>query len=257
MAFDLDILITGICAFVENKSSTKICVVMPSTDNYKSALDGEVLCPHEGYIEQNYAFGRTPLRWQRLSFDIKGGDNDYIKLPVASKNDLGLIDLKDSGVMKETNPDIVLDTPPETVLAQVCLDRGGVELTDGGVWTFDPKGVVVELKVAHEITIKLKQIESAEAILKPFNGGKPITIKINPARFPSAALRVVNTCKLSAKPGEGYLRRDRDFKWYYELLKDFSSSELYSADLQIPRYKTGALIGGNNCFPSRLERVDF
>lgn len=247
--FDLQITITGICAFVENTLSTgpRICVVMPGTDVDRNAADDESLCPHESYIEQG--FGRIPLRGYRLSFDLQEiSPNPVINLPLttATTTAIGLIDFVDSGVQNPPNPAVVSAAPPAPVMAQMVLDKGNISFTpEGRSWHFDPAGP--DLGVAHEVIVTLTQLQSAAAVLSPFNGSRSTKLDLT---MPTGTvkLKVVNTCtRRSFSSGEP--SRDRDFKWYYELIQPTIS--IRHDDLKIPRTRF-SLIGGNNCFPTRL-----
>jgi len=250
--FDLKITITGICAFVENSLPTgpRVCVVMPSTDCDRNAADDEPLCPHESYIEQG--LGRMPLRGHRIRFDVVelGPPNPTINLPlpIATSTDVGLINLIDSGVQNPPDPSVVLAAPPAPVMAQLILDKGSVvAVPEGRHWFFDPTGPRVQ--VAHEMVITLNQLGGAAIILQPFNGSRSTTLDLTPpAGIPTVALRIVNTCRRGTSFKRA--RRDRDFKWYYELLVQ-PSSITTSEDLPIPRVDFD-MIGGNNCFPTRL-----
>ena len=76
MSFNLKIIITGICAFVENDNGEgPVCVVMPSLSGRK-ASDDEPLCPHYSYIEQGTGSSaiQTPLERQRVWLVLEEDD---------------------------------------------------------------------------------------------------------------------------------------------------------------------------------------
>jgi hypothetical protein len=251
--FDLKVTITGICAFVENVLATghRVCVVMPSTDIDRNAADDEPLCPHDSYLEQGLA--RMPLRGNRVSFDIQEVSPNPVltsPLPTATSAAVGLIDFVASGTSSSPNPAMVSLTsvPPPPVMAQIILDKGYISFVpEGRDWQFKPAGP--NLKVAHEVIVTLTQLQSAAVVLSPFNGSRPTKIDLTPpAGVLTVALRIVNTC-LRRVSSSGDPSRDRDFKWYYELVLPIIS--ITNDDLLIPRTPF-QLIGGNNCFPTRL-----
>jgi hypothetical protein len=268
MDFDLEITFTGICAFVENadpRAEPRVCVVMPSTNigGERNARDDEPLCSHDSYIEQGFGFAsvKTPLKGQRVTFDYQmgvssPGNPPLPSLPIATYNSVGLINVEDSGVLNKTDPSMVyISRPPsEPVAAQALLSNGYLSLTpEGNRWAIDPtdpNGV----RVAHELTVTLKGLERAAAILSSFDGSQTRRVDLRPPTgVPTTALRIVNTCGRSTYSSGKRAYRDRDFKWYYEFLKDPDTISLGNGDLPIPRFVFGALIGGNNCFPSRLQ----
>lgn len=274
MAFDLELTVTGICAFVQNEITSgrhRVCLAMPSTDIEKNALDDEPLCPHECYIEQGYGFARTKtsIKEQRVTFEYRELDPEanppLDRLPIATYDDPGLLNLIDTGVDNRTDPSMVsFSRPPSLpVMSQIFLDKGWIDLSDDeGHWAIapnDPRGV----RAAHEVIITLRGLETARAVLQPFNYYLSTYIDLTPsAEISKVALRIVNTCERSVYPRSTSYptrspRRDRDFKWYYELLKDPGSIIEGNKDLQIPRYMSPQLIGGNNCFPARLEPASF
>jgi len=263
MGFELRVTIAGICAFVENKNEVgpRVCVVMPSADSYRNALDDEVLCPHESYIEQGFAFGRTYLTKQRVKFIVGGGDNKPIELPLktATKDKTGLIDLKCSPIfstLPDTDPSIVYTSkqPAQIVMAQILLEKGSITFPQQNYfWDFCPNSERPGFLPAHEVVVTLAGLDCAKIVLEPFSGYGSFTIDVTPRLGISKVdLRIVNTCeKLNYPFKEPY--RDRDFKWYYELVSNSGDALKKNGDLPIPRFKIPQLIGGNNCFPARLE----
>jgi hypothetical protein len=251
--FDLKITITGICAFVENSLGTgpRVLVVMPSTDVDRNAADDEPLCPHESYLEQGLT--RFPLKGYRVSFDVQedGLLNLPIPLPlpIATSDNVGLINFGDSGYPGDPDPDMVSvsSVPKAPVITQIELENGSIGfIPEGRKWQLNTARPGVA--VAHEVVVTLAQLKSASMILKAFNGSQS-TVDLTPATTASKVeLKIVNTCRRSISPVSDP-HRDRDFKWYYELLAP--AIGILSDDLPIPR--TGvSLIGGNNCFPTRL-----
>lgn len=267
MAFDLELTITGICAFMQNEITSgryRVCVVMPSTDTEKNALDDEPLCRHECCIEQGYGFARTKtsIKEQRVTFEYQAFESNppLDRLPIATYDYLGLLNLKDTGVNNPTDPRMVSFSKPPAlpVMAQIFLDNGWLGLSDPeGHWTIapgDPHGVLA----AHEVIITLRGLERARAILQPFDGSRPTSVDLTPSTgISTVAVRFVNACARSTSYPTGGAWRDRDFKWYYELLENPGSIIRDNEDLQIPRFVPPPLIGGNNCFPARLEPAPF
>ncbi|MFL6233643.1 MAG: hypothetical protein ACJ76N_10960 [Thermoanaerobaculia bacterium] len=259
MLFNLEITITGICAFVaDDRGAGPVCVVMPSTDIDRNSLDDEFLCPHVSYIEQGYGFlsTKTPLKRYRVSFHIteRGTVNPPItSIQAADINTVGLLDIAKSGINNITDQAMVSGKPPETVATQVILRKGSVGFTsDGRSWDFNPAGQGV--LAAHEVIVKINGLESAEAILTPFDAGQSTTINLKPPEgISTVALKIVNTCARKVAPQQE-AKRDRDFKWYYELLDQNHPGpiSLGNGDLLIPRMVSMQFIGGNNCFPSLL-----
>lgn len=257
MTFNLEITITGICGFVENSKGTipRVCVVMPSDVN-RSAHDDEPLCPHECYIEQGYGFARTKtsILGQRVDFVVGGQSDPPIKLPIATNDDIGIISVADSGIKDPVNPGVVSMPPRETLVkAQVLLNYGIVDVMEaGGHWAImegDQNGV----RVAHELRVTLRGLDSAILWLYPFTREQPTAVNFTPpAGISTVALRIVNTCVRKTYLPRRESLRDRDFKWYYQLLTQPLGGSLGNKDLPIPRFLRGSLIGGNNCFPGHL-----
>jgi hypothetical protein len=261
MSFDLEITISGICAFVENSNGQgPVCVVMPSVDTDRNAVDDEPLCPHVSYIEQGFGFSttKTYLKRQRVSFKLEEDGSytnaDITSIRVATQDIVGLLDIVNTRVNNKTNKDVVALSvaPPAPVMNQVVLTKGSVSFTyDGSRWDFNPQGPGV--LAAHEVVILVSRLKSAHAILEPFDGGSSTVVSLSPPTgTETVALKIVNTCARSVYP-LGEARRDRDYKWYYELLEDYQSISLGNEDLAIPRLVSFPLIGGNNCFPSHLS----
>ena len=224
---------------------------MPGTDVDRNAADDEPLCPHESYLEQGLT--RFPLRGYRVSFSVQEEEGSQnlplpLPLPVATSDNVGLINFKDLGFPGDPDPDMVSVTsaPKAPVVAQIELENGSLSFVpEGRKWNLNP--AKPDVAVAHEVVVTLAQLKSATMTLKPFNGAQS-TVDLTPTTATSVELKIVNTCKRSISPVKDP-HRDRDFKWYYELLSP--PAGILSDDLLIPR--TGvSLIGGNNCFPTRL-----
>src|SRR5215208_2068902 len=162
MAFNLEITLTGICAFVKHThpEGQRFCVVMPSTETDRNAVDDEPLCPHECSVEQGYGFAlvKVPLVRKRLVFNDFPKENNpaLTALPTATHDRLGLIDITDSGFNHNTNPAVVSENPPDYVMAQVFLERGYPYMIPAdSLWTLNPNNPI-SLHVAHEVKIELR-----------------------------------------------------------------------------------------------------
>jgi hypothetical protein len=260
MAFDLEITFTGICGFVSNSNADlskipRVCVVMPSTDVGRNAIDGEPLCPHECYIEQGYGFAitKTSLKVKRLKFQ---SDPAPIDLPTAKKDTPGLIDVsQSSGYSIQIDPSVVSKAPPDHVMSQIWINAGTPEVKAAqSHWVIDPAPAAsAGVRVAHELKLTLASLTDAHALLSPFDESQVMDINLTPPTGVSTvALRIVNTC-VRGTSFQYDAFRDRDFKWYYELMKIQSGLDL-SLDLNIPRSRRD-FIGGNNCFPAFLGSV--
>ncbi len=264
--FDLKITITGICAFVENSRGTgpRVLVLMPSTDVDRNAADDEPLCPHESYIELGLT--RFPLKGYRVSFVQEGGLQNLpipLPLPIATPENVGLINFEDSGYPGVPDPDMVSSAPKAPVVAQLELEKGSIGFVPArNKWHLNPARP--DVQVAHEVVVTLSQLDKAKVLLKSFNGSGSMEMDLTPAStaIQTVSLKIVNTCKRITAP-VGNPRRDRDFKWYYELIASSankasspdSRAASTSDDLPIPRTDF-PLIGGNNCFPTRLGVIE-
>jgi hypothetical protein len=262
MSFNLEITFTGICGFVSNsdpdlKKVPRVCVVMPSTDVGRNAIDGEPLCPHECYIEQGYGFAltKTSLKGKRLKFQF---DSEPITLPMAMHDVPGLIEVSKSGNNPgNVDPSVVSNKIPPLgyVMSQVWINAGtpDVKTASKSHWVIDPNDTAGVL-VAHELRFTLASLTKASALLSPFDESQVVNIDLTPSTGVSTvALRIVNTCARGTSfQYDAY--RDRDFKWYHELMDPNTVSLDPSRDLNIPR-SLRDFIGGNNCFPAFLGSV--
>jgi|SRR5579864_3493894 len=273
MSFDLEVRITGICAFVPNDDTAagayKWCVVMPGGDAARFALDDELLCPHTSWIEpldDSVALPKTSLRGMRVRFKVKakkptGGSK--VKGPQAAGPELA--DLRDvCGGYLNLDPAIFSFPPRWDIMTQVLLREGDLsDYSTGTVWDIDylSGGKATQKDLTHEVILTIKQLDDAKLLLEPYTGGQTAISLVPLSAGKKARVRLSNTCK-EAEPnaaGEQALR-DRDFKWYYELMDEGTrkkiKEEIGFSELPFPRYKVH-LIGGQNCFPVRSAKVKF
>lgn len=277
MPFDLTLSFTGIAAFVQ-LTEEPICVVMPGLDGPKDALDGEALCPHTSYLDQpddederdcNNAAGvdfkRTPLKGQIVTFDLTpdGGDC-YSGLP-PQVMDMRLL-LDDLCVI---NGDIVEKTSPPRpafVMTQVFLPAGDFDSAKEKGWRvkhLPGHGASLAGPLIHDLYLTVRNLTRASAILTAMDGSGRSCVSLTPDDGCSpVAIQLVNTCKELSYPYEEAIR-DRDFKWYYELLDRQAQRDITGLigndDLPIPRHRSSyspAVVGGSgshDCFPAQIS----
>jgi hypothetical protein len=290
MAFSLELTFTGIAAFVQTDEAAPIYVIMPGLEGAKDALDGEALCPHNSYIEPNVepclhkkvdpgvSFHRTSLKGKfvrfELTFDASASASSSSYLPDS------LIDMKVllGDTLCSVNRDVLARTSPPRpsfVMTQVLLQPNGkFDACKEYGWSVDQVdedyGAPVNGPLAHAVTVTYSNLSKAVAILEPMDGAAPTTIDLAPgANVQWSYVSLVNTCK-DLDPQETTSLRDRDFKWYFELLDEDSKLTIANLigndDLPVPRYipKGGVIIvesaspfvvienGGHDCFPAQM-----
>jgi hypothetical protein len=275
MSFDLEVRITGICAFIPNDDSAagayKLCVVMPGGDGARFALDDELLCPHTSWIESpdgSVALPKTSLRGMRVRFKVTPKkasgypEVDPVKFGASKLADLSAV----CGDYLSLDPAIFSFPPRGDIMTQVLLREGDPDYySDGGRWSIGyMKGgsATVSQDLTHEFILNLKQLDDAKLLLEPYSGGQTaISLAPHSGRGP-VRVRLVNTCKEAEPQAVEEAMRDRDFKWYYELMNEAVREDIRTdlrndrGDLPFPRYVSN-LIGGHNCFPARSKPVKF
>ncbi|MDP9121221.1 MAG: hypothetical protein M3O15_07615 [Acidobacteriota bacterium] len=256
--FNLKITITGVCAFVplKNENDYKYCVVMPSTDTDRLAVDGEPLCPHESFIEQGFGFdvARRSLARLRLWFETDPPNGD-LSLAAATNNTPGLAYIRDAYASAGSTASEIVSrdkTPPPHIRTQVFLRDGEPDYRLHDDWYFEYKAST--FKLAHQVAIYLNNLDTARAVLQPLSssGNADRTyIDLTPDDGRTVRLLIVNTCARGGGLPAKQSKIDRDFKWYYELLKDRPPES--DADLPVPRRESAEFIRGSNCIPSLLD----
>ena len=274
--FDLEIRFTGICGIVPNTDphgNYSLCVVMPS-DTARQSIDGESLCPHECYVGFFAAepspppypgpkpLKTYPLKNCRVALEVSPHSGTPPDLP--SSEAPFLLELaKLIGSYAVIDASIVNSNPPPPVIVQILLNDGTTcyrpdTTATWNIASLDDGKPRSNVTLVHEVALSLTAVTSARLMGKTFDGSTTIDIDLDPATVPGAAfVRIVNLCTHYSPQME----RDRDFKWYYELLIDSAKKSIgnelrqSSADLPIPRRYQMA--GGQNCFPGKLPAVTF
>jgi hypothetical protein len=287
MSFKLTLTFTGIAAFIPNpnyddgdENDVLVYVIMPGVEGAKDALDDEPLCPHNSYIEPGLLGpDRTSLKGTIVTFDLdycgKAPNYKRTGLPTQLINLGTLLDtlcVVDTAVLDPESP-----SRPALVMTQVLLPEGDFDYEpDNAYWCVDPLGSGKKIKdrIAHEVSITWTDLQEARMTLTKMDGTDE-TEYCWSQRDATICLTFVNTCKETPDMKKPYkATRDRDFKWYYELLtkeaKDGIVKLLETQDLPIPRYCTkstakGALAGAlrkrvkenplvlsHDCFPGQM-----
>jgi hypothetical protein len=287
MAFDLELTFTGIAAFIPNpyysdgaEDEVPFYVIMPGVEGAKDALDDEPLCPHNSYIEPGVMGpARTSLKGTIVSFDLDyGGETPNYQATALPKELINLGTLLDKLCVVDFDV-LEPDSPPRpaSVMTQILLPEGDFDKNlDLGCWCIDPlgQGNGITGQIAHVVSIKWTSLEKARMIIADMDGTDEIE-KCWSQENGVISLSFVNTCKETPDLLKPYkARRDRDFKWYYELLTKPARDEivalLENQDLPIPRYCTestgkGALaralkerleleflVLSHDCFPGQM-----
>jgi hypothetical protein len=286
MSFDFRLFISGICAFVPNTnpssaSADRICVVMPGGGGISQALDGEPLCPHQSSIEgmpgSAISLSKQPLNGMRVSIGMDPIDTTInppvilpapISLPAPVSASVELPDVaKLLGSFGTPSAGIVsLASPPRpaVVNTQVMLQYGTLTMNyyDSTLWNIDAldggvpySGIVLP----HELELYCSGLNSLKVNLDAFDGTSSVPLDLTPpGALGTVAIIIVNDCNNGSMGGSA--PRDRDFKWYYELLttpgKQQIVTEIGSGDLPFPRHAPFA-VGGQNCFSTRFPGIGF
>jgi hypothetical protein len=273
MPFDLHLSFTGIAAFVQITEDTPVWVVMPGLDGPKDALDGEPLCPHNSYIELDGKM--TSLKGQVVTFDLAyagspSHGSSYLPYELIDMQVLlGELCVIDRAIVAQTSP-----PRPAFVMTQVLLPPGEFSTVKEYGWSIDQVdasyGAQIKGTLAHVVTLTIKNLTSAKALLEAMDGTGTTCIDLTPPGASSDVnAQLVNTCK-ELGPSEERTWRDRDFKWYFELLEKevkLAIVELIeNEDLPIPRYTPEdnvysarfrqnilvVTVGGHDCFPAQM-----
>lgn len=279
MSFDLEVRFTGICAFVPNLDTTpgayRMCLVMPGGDGARFALDDELLCPHTSWIESpdgSVTLPKTPLRGMRVRFNVTFEDpstSSEVEFPTGGGVDLADLE-KVCGDYLNLDPAIFSFPPRGDIMTQVLLREGELDYyANETQWDIDPPltgGTATKNQtLTHEVILHLNLLSKATLVLEPYTGGL-IEISLAPSSGGGGLgkVRLANGCK-DARPSvtSEQALRDRDFKWYYELMDEATRLEIVadlgtqSTDLPLPRYSHAHLLGGQDCFPVRSAAVNF
>lgn len=269
--FNLQVSFTGICAFFNNTDPTKplsVCVVMPGDVDGCEAIDDELLCQHQSFLvteedSDSRVLPMIALRDTQVFF--KGPSPSLVTLPKStSYGALGDLQLVTSGY--QFDPRIASDDPPHVVSSQVFLSFGTLDIAASNLyWDVDPVqgssgSGISNCNLTHSVIWTAQNLTDLMLVLHPFHGVEK-AIDLSPVSAesfpPTVKLSIVNSCKiipdLPLYTPVAY--RDRDFKWYFELLDSASRTKIRSAlqngkDLPIPRFHSqGTLVGGGaDCY---------
>ena len=280
--FDLEVMVTGICAFVPDIKGKRHCVVLPdctAIDNGKSTIDKKTrLGTHFGLVHLAARHAAPSLadldaeyvwhlRRQRLTLELSADDR-AANPPVTSGLD-GVLAIEKTINDPSPDPAIVDAVPPRSVLAHYVIDAGRVEpdMISQRVWKASPtvKSPEYKQKFAHGVAVRLSRISGATLVATPLDpAGAVQRLPLHPGR-PGEKVRlyVTNICydnPLEWERGEEAPRPDVDVAWYYELLSAGAKKRLETdlANLPVPDpertvpilqvHSLGA--GGSNCTPA-------
>jgi hypothetical protein len=271
--FTLYVTFSGICAFVPIANPTpkkRTFVIMPGLEGAGNALDDEPLCPHDCYlrspVELYKGVYQVPLKGKRVTFKLqhahKADVTDLPKEAIDMKALFGSYCVLDPGIFRRKSP-----PRPSFVMTQVILPAGKFDRSPAAPWSIDAVvggggQPMAGATVAHEVIFSVNNLVKASLRFKSLDGsqvnldGWPQTQQLD---FDASnnRLRIENTCKdLELLGPSQNPRRDRDFKWYYELLdegiKRKIKDALGSGDLPIPRTPGFHVAGDHDCFPARV-----
>jgi hypothetical protein len=283
MSFDFKLFISGICAFVPNTnpsgtSPDRICVVMPGGGGISQAIDGEPFCPHQSSIAgrpgSSMPLSKQPLNGMRVSIDMGPiGANPEVSLPTSISLPpptsatvelldvgklLGSFSTPNAGIVSKTSP-----PRPAVVMTQVILRYGKLTMNynAGVIWNIselDRGAPYSGIILPHELELDCSGLSYLKLNLEPFDGSRPVTLDLTPPGTGSVLINIVNECNNGSIGGP--TPRDRDFKWYYELLTPAGKQQIVTAigpgDLPFPRHSPRA-VGGQNCFSTRFPGIAF
>jgi hypothetical protein len=267
--FTLYVTFSGICAFVPNPKATEkkqTFVIMPGLDGAGNALDDEPLCPHDCYLKSTYSLYddiyQIPLKGKRVRFVLRHASKpDTTDLPeeaIDMKSLFGRYCVLNPGIFKRRSP-----PRPSFVMTQVILPAGKFARETDAPWSIEAVvggggQAMVSAAIAHQVIFSVNNLVKASVRLESLDGSRA-TLDGLPlhAKKGKVHLRIENTCKdLELLGPQQQPRRDRDFKWYYELLdedvKQTIRERLLSDDLPIPRSAAFHVAGDHDCFPARV-----
>jgi len=247
MSFNLELNFSGIAAFIPTDDyDYPIAVVMPGLDREKTSLDDEELCPHNSYLD--WTGRKRALKGRFVTLEVDYEQSPGYLPPQLPKELINLgITLKelcvlDPGLLKYTSP-----PRPELVMTRILLPAGA-EYTapqNNPGWKVDPlgNGHAVEGAIAHTVSVRYTGLTSATACLEAMDDSvEPEELPLIPDDGTEVIVNFTNTCKeLPSSPKHRKGLRDRDFKWYYELLSHEAKDKIAeiidrdSRDLPIPR----------------------
>ncbi len=286
MAFNLEVTFSGICAYVPNAddgSKDRICLVMPGGEGF-FALDNECLCPHVSYVESSAgsatSFSRSSLGGYRVRFEIypKENNNGVVVMPedIALNKPAELAKMESAIAKPETDPDIVDVDPPRVVLTQIMLGMGKLSLANyDHKWRIRSlEGEYYESYLAHDVILSLKGLDAASLEFEALGGRKGrLPLRLTPSDAGGQVrIKMANSCtyaELNKEPP-----RDRDFKWYYNLLaagqrkairkllndriREDTGNDQYSPYDDLPFWRRHKVLdNGANCYCVRFPYVPF
>jgi hypothetical protein len=280
--FDLEVMVTGICAFVPDSNGKRHCVVLPdctAIDNGKSTIDKKTrLGTHFGLVHLAARHAAPSLadldaeyvwhlRRQRLTLELSADDRAANPPETNGLDDVLAIEK----AINDPSPDpaIVGAVPPRSVLAHYVIDAGRVEpdMISQRVWKASPavKSPEYKQKFAHGVAVRLSRISGATLVATPLDpAGAVQRLPLHPGR-PGEKVRVyvTNICydnPLEWERGEEAPRPDVDVAWYYELLSagakkrletDLASLPVPDPERTVPILQVHSLgAGGSNCTPA-------
>jgi hypothetical protein len=284
MVFDLTLTFTGIAAFIPNPhydyndpKDNQFFVIMPGVEGAKNALDDEPLCPHKSYIEPclDPKIDLTSLKGKIVSFELIYDQEPTYPTQVLPKILTNLGTLLDK-LCRVDDRVLDLESPPrpDFVMTQILLPVGYCDSDSAANWSVDKLGTGTKIPgpIAHEVYVKLTGLKSATAVLTRMDGTGKTTLTLTPEYTNLVSLRFVNTCKEEPEMRKKAKSvRDRDFKWYYELLTPQAKNDIQkvilNGDLPIPKYYEKSnraatlaevltarrlLVAQHDCFPAQM-----
>jgi hypothetical protein len=267
MSFSLKITFSGICAFfpiTDSDDESGTFVVMPGLEGARNALDDEPLCPHNCYlsssIQQLPNHPRISLKGKRLVFHL-----DYVCPPrvtdlpqeaIGMQQLFGNYCIVNPGIFSRRSP-----PRPSFVMTQVLLPPGAFCASIDPLWQIGALpgggGSDIHGSIAHEVVFFVAELDRAWISVHNLDGSRPVPDAIELLQKDGRVeLTIENTCEeLQLLAPKEKVFRDRDFKWYYELLDDSIKGTIKGnlgiSDLPIPRHQYAHVGGDHDCFPAK------
>lgn len=281
MPFNLEVSFIGLCLFVPNKTSTKICVVLPNAEgnapNSKKSLDGTWLSRHRAFLRFDMknlkGMPQVPedslavwhLTRRELKIDtIK--DNPF-KITALDKV-LNLLDIAPDFCVPD--PDVVTgDT--DKITSRLLIEQGEILTGEptADAWRVPPTlklcgGIVRYPALSTRVILKIEKMDELILSVTQMTGGTDqAPLHLEAPDGETVKISVVNLCDNNPLQWEPSLESvpDVDFKWYFELLPDEKHDELAKRlsgiELPVPVPEGQPNGRGQNCFVAVSGAIDF
>lgn len=273
MGFHVQVCFTGICQFIKDSSSNKICAVIVNCDPIKTprAPGGTILRRHRGFV-------RFPMNWLKSAQDAPADaqvlwylDKRWrITFKSEPENEF-IIDArfttavpsmeKMAGSYADAYDGIVGPNPPDIVQGQVLINQGNLsvnpELSSFVVLnSLNGQAKVSPESFTQEVFLTFSNLEEFALVAEEIGGTRRLQLDFFGRDGDPMKLTVANLCEENPLQWPIDNRQDRDdidFMWYYMLLSEATREKLdkeiaVGAPLPhplIPRDKQGAAEGMN------------